>query len=306
MSQEDAKNEYIEQITQAVPTPFPEKKFLVSLARMDLRFFDSPIFTDPEQLKKLMDTIPPFDVETLQSAWNLALCDSDYEFSSVAKKLVLNSQEEKNIFLQFNYCRLQISSIFKEAKRDRLTISQAQEAVKWGKEMKRCRDTLIIANLGLVFSMGRKYSIFSGSDCTELMTEGFGAVMRAVDGFNISRGFKFSTYACRAIIQAMNRTKAKIAKRLQKEFPSSLDITPESKIDHQNYSVEEDLAELRSILSDNKADLNENELVVITERFLGENKKTLEEVGLTLDLTKERVRQIQNKALEKLKVCLVN
>jgi RNA polymerase primary sigma factor len=307
MSLEDKKNEYIEQITKAIPADFPDRDFIVSLSKMDTRHFENPVFSCPAKLAILMSTKPPFTIEFLDSAWNKALCDSNYEYSAIAKKLVLSRKEEKDSFLQFNYCRSRVGLMLKEARQDNFTLAQAQECVRWGREMKRCRDTLVIANLGLVFSMGRKYNIFVGTDISELVTEGFGAIMRAVDGFDVDRGFKFSTYACRSIIQAMNRIKAKTSKRLQREFPSSLDITPESKITEVDQSKEEDLCELRSVLEYNKAELSENERLVIAERYLnGGSKKTLEDVGLVLGLTKERVRQIQNKALEKLKNYMVN
>jgi len=53
-------------------------------------------------------------------------------------------------------------------------------------------------------------------------------------------------------------------------------------------------------MRENAADLNETEQRVIAERF-GEQPKTLEQVGVIVGVTKERIRQIQNKALTKLR-----
>ncbi|MEL6796687.1 MAG: sigma factor-like helix-turn-helix DNA-binding protein, partial [Planctomycetota bacterium] len=65
-------------------------------------------------------------------------------------------------------------------------------------------------------------------------------------------------------------------------------------------------SEVRDIVASNRADLTEVERTVIEHRFgleAGENEKpmTLEQVGQIIGVTKERVRQIQNKAMEKIR-----
>ena len=47
------------------------------------------------------------------------------------------------------------------------------------------------------------------SEFAEIVSEGNMALMRAVDKFSVDRGFKFSTYACRAILKAFSRTAMK-------------------------------------------------------------------------------------------------
>jgi RNA polymerase primary sigma factor len=71
------------------------------------------------------------------------------------------------------------------------------------------------------------------------------------------------------------------------------------------------VAELRSILTENLADLSDVEKKVIQARFALDAEDpeqaramTLEQVGEIIGVTKERVRQIQNKALEKLRQTL--
>ena len=51
--------------------------------------------------------------------------------------------------------------------------------------------------------------------------------------------------------------------------------------------------------------LNDRELKIIRERRLAEDGATLESLGATLGISKERVRQIENRALQKLKVALI-
>jgi RNA polymerase primary sigma factor len=128
-----------------------------------------------------------------------------------------------------------------------------------------------------------------------------------VDKFNVDKGFKFSTYACRAILKGFSRTAQKHT-RYRGRFP--VEFEPEmEKSDWQDRrrDVVEDecIDELKTIVNRNLAELSNVEQTVLRRRFNWEDKQesplTLEEVGKIIGVTKERVRQIQNKALAKIK-----
>jgi RNA polymerase sigma factor (sigma-70 family) len=136
------------------------------------------------------------------------------------------------------------------------------------------------------------------------------ALLRAIDKFNVSKGFKFSTYACRAILKAFSRSGMKNT-RYKQMFPTDFDPALE-KSNHnevKNGDHEDDCAtQVRHIVETNQADLSDVEKAVINHRFALDRDDadqsrplTLEQVGKLVGLTKERVRQIQNKALEKLR-----
>jgi RNA polymerase sigma factor (sigma-70 family) len=133
------------------------------------------------------------------------------------------------------------------------------------------------------------------------------ALMRAVDKFNVDKGFKFSTYACRAILKAFSRTAMK-SSRYKTHFPVEFEPEMEKSDwdDRRRDMVEEDcIDELKQIVDRNLADLSDTEQTVIRRRFNWQQQEdtplTLEEVGKIIGVTKERVRQIQNKALLKIK-----
>ncbi|NJO82849.1 MAG: sigma-70 family RNA polymerase sigma factor [Blastochloris sp.] len=156
-------------------------------------------------------------------------------------------------------------------------------------------------------------------DFADLISEGNLALLRAIDKFDVTRGFKFSTYACRAIIKAFSRFATRRGKRKQ-IFPVEFDPEMEKSdhVERKNAQVEaESVEELRQILRTNAADLSPMEQEILTQRFAVnlENPAintptdqtgplTLNQVGALIGLTKERVRQIQNKAMEKLRAAL--
>src|SRR5688572_33039112 len=147
-------------------------------------------------------------------------------------------------------------------------------------------------------------------DFAEIVSEGNMALIRAVDKFNVDRGFKFSTYACRAILKAFSRTAMK-SSRHKMRFPVEFepDMEKSDWSDRKRDMVEEDcIDELKQIVDRNLADLSNVEETVIRRRFnlqqQDDSPMTLEEVGSVIGVTKERVRQIQNKALAKIRMVM--
>ena len=151
-------------------------------------------------------------------------------------------------------------------------------------------------------------------DFADLVSEGNMALMRSVNKFDCERGFKFSTYACRAILKAFSRQGMKNT-RYRQRFPTEFDSALE-KSDHQETlrtrHERECADEVKHIVLNNSARLSEVELAVIGLRFgittdpdpRARKPKTLEQVGKVVGVTKERVRQIQNKAIKKIRSIL--
>ena len=167
-----------------------------------------------------------------------------------------------------------------------------------------------MANLALVLAMAKRTRM-SEVDFGELVSEGNMALLRAVEKFDAARGFKFSTYACRAILKSFGRFASK-SSRYHNAFPTEFDPAMEKSdyLETRRAGIEQDaVEELQRIIGENRAELSTVERTVIEARFAlnrGQNSQamTLEEVGQVIGVTKERVRQIQNKALEKLRLMI--
>jgi RNA polymerase primary sigma factor len=137
------------------------------------------------------------------------------------------------------------------------------------------------------------------------------ALLRSVDKFDCGRGFKFSTYACRAILKAFSRQGMKLSKYRQR-FPTDFDpaLEKSNHLEVVRGVREKELAEeVKDIVGSNAASLSSVEQTVVEHRFGLDSEElekplTLEQVGQIIGVTKERVRQIQNKALEKIKSIL--
>ncbi len=225
-----------------------------------------------------------------------------------AKRTTLSAQQEKTLFLQYNFARYKLSKLI-EAQNKRKTAPRAQKMVLWYSRALNTRSKLVRANMALVLAMGKRTRI-PNVEFTELISEGNMALLRSVEKFDASRGFKFSTYACRAILKSFNRLATKTG-RYRQHFPTEFDPDLErSDYDVMKHDIQkqDSVEALREIIAKNHANLSQVERTVVVERFaLGTDRRkgrTLAEVGKIVGLTNERVRQIQNLALGKIKAAL--
>ncbi len=260
------------------------------------------IYTDP-------DPVPQPD-----TSWYHPVMDSysDARANKNVKSVLLTAKQERVIFKQFNYARFRVCELRDTiADAEPIDADQARELLRWHHKAEDLRHQIARTNLALVLAMAKRTRM-SEVDFADLVSEGNMALLRAVDKFDVSRGFKFSTYACRAILKAFSRSGVKLS-RYRQMFPTDFDPALERSNHMQTKRAEHEddcVDELKRIIKQNRAELSEIETEVISHRFAidkpaekGEDPKplTLEQVGKIIGVTKERVRQIQNKALEKIR-----
>jgi RNA polymerase sigma factor (sigma-70 family) len=266
-------------------------------------FMDSPIFREPGIEKKLFDEGEP----TLPMvAWYQPTRDEAVDESIAQAPTLMTAAEERLMFLRFNYSKRKLITLQKKMQKEGVTRELAERFLDWHRRFEHFREYLVRTNLALVLAMAKRTRL-GDVDFAEVVSEGNMALIRAVDKFNVDRGFKFSTYACRAILKAFSRTAMK-SSRHKTRFPVEFepDMEKSDWADRKRDMVEEDcIDELKQIVDRNLADLTDVESTVIQRRFNWQQQDdhplTLEEVGQIIGVTKERVRQIQNKALAKIR-----
>ncbi len=234
---------------------------------------------------------------------------------AVGEKLPsLTHDDERQLFRRFNYSRWRVAKILQEFNGKALTPVAARHLLAWEYRVVSVRSIVVKLNMPLVLAMGKRTKL-TNIDFNDLVSEGNMALLRSVEKFDCHRGFKFSTYSCRAILKSFSRVAMRVS-RYRGKFPTEFDPAME-RSDHMDKKradvVEDCVEELKQILISNTAALNDVERVVVRERFaLGPKHggnidaapKTLEQVGHIIGVTKERVRQIQNNALRKIRATL--
>jgi len=290
----------------AMKAPIPRvlRQKVEQLIEESYAFMDSPIFGRKNIEAELFDFEQ--EPELPMVSWYQPTRDEAVDESIAAAPQLMQGGEERLMFLRFNYSKLRLCKLQKLMKKSGMTRKRAEEFVFWHRRFEHFREYLVRTNLALVLAMAKRTRL-GDVDFAEIVSEGNMALIRAVDKFNVDRGFKFSTYACRAILKAFSRTALK-SSRHRTRFPVEFEPEMEKSDwqDRRRDAVEEDcIDELKAIVDRNLADLSSVEETVIRRRFNWKQEEetplTLEEVGQIIGVTKERVRQIQNKALAKIR-----
>jgi RNA polymerase sigma factor (sigma-70 family) len=283
-------------------------------------YVDNELFHEPaeEAERQIFDEAPA--IQQPDTSWYHPVMDnvSDARASKNVGTVLLSAKEERALFLQFNYCRFRVAQLRDQLKdQESIDPDKARELLHWHRKAEQYRDQIAQTNLALVLAMAKRTRM-NEVDFADLVSEGNMALLRSVDKFDVARGFKFSTYACRAILKAFSRAGVKFSKYRQM-FPTDFDPKLEKSdyLEQKRDQEEEDCVdEIRQIVKSNRADLSDIEQEVIEHRFAmrqgqvpqqrSDQPMTLEQVGKIIGVTKERVRQIQNKALEKIRDTLEN
>ncbi|UBH06036.1 hypothetical protein K8P10_001547 [Leucobacter sp. Psy1] len=300
------------------------------------------------------------EVPTVTTAISGATADpvKDY-LKQIGKVALLNAAEEVELAMRIE------AGLFAEEKlaTEKGLPKKLERELKWvARDGQRAKSHLLGANLRLVVSLAKRYT-GRGMQFLDLIQEGNLGLIRAVEKFDYTKGFKFSTYATWWIRQAITRAMADQARTIRipvhmvevinklarvqrqmlqdlgreptpEELSRELDMTPEKVVEVQKYGREpislhtplgeDGDSEFGDLIEDTEAvvpadavgftmlqqqleqlldSLSEREAGVIRMRFgLGDGMpKTLDQIGDTFGVTRERIRQIESKTMAKLR-----
>lgn len=175
---------------------------------------------------------------------------------------------------------------------------------RWAYRWRVIRDYIVEKNLPLVHWIVRRHRP-SSTDEDTYISEASLVLVNAVERFNPWLGYRFSTYASNSIIRAILRLK-KRESRHRTMFPVRHDDLFERPTEPDVVYSEISTKEIDRLLDSKMRGLTSLETRVLNDHFgLGlERKMSFKEIGDTVGLSKERIRQIQNAALHKLRAAL--
>jgi RNA polymerase primary sigma factor len=173
-------------------------------------------------------------------------------------------------------------------------------------QVEAVKQRIIKANLRLVVSIAKKHVGWS-PDFFAVISDGNMSLMRAVENFDYNRGVKFSTYATWAVMKNYARSIP------EERYHSARYVTGQDEVlevvagrptDETSAS---DQQKVRELIETGLSELDEREREIVSSHFgLGgkSGSLTLEQLGRRFGVTKERVRQIERRALSRLRELL--
>ena len=217
---------------------------------------------------------------------------------------LLTREQEQYFFRRMNFRKYQLCELREQLQSGRARRRLLDRLESLMEEITELKNHLIRSNLRLVVSIAKKF-MKQLDGFYELVSDGNVSLMRAVEKFDYRRGNKFSTYASWAILKNFTRTIPAELQRLDRFRTGNDDVFSQSVENRRSFTSDEQVNSVqKGVIRELLCELDGREQKVIAFRYgLGDGlePETLEQVGWRLGVTKERVRQIEVRTLEKLR-----
>jgi RNA polymerase primary sigma factor len=271
------------------------------LCATPVAFMDSPEFHVPNAAKVILG--PPPEVER-KSGRVKAPAGLPAYLASLYSNPLLTREEEGYWFRKMNFLKFLASKVQAKIDPSRPKSADLDELENLLDEAIEVKNFLIRSNLRLVVSIAKK-RLQPGMSFFEMVSDGNMSLMRAIEKFDYTKGNKFSTYSTWAIMKNYARSIPAEHTILDRFRTGNEEIFASSAEKRGVQMADETTnARQRDVITSILGQLDERERSILLHRYglqQGSEPLTLEEVGTRFGVTKERIRQIEARALQKLR-----
>jgi RNA polymerase sigma factor (sigma-70 family) len=278
------------------------------LTKRKLRFIDDPLYHQPDAESAVNAIASAEQLPAAPKAEDLRVPrDLPAYLQDLYRTPLLTPARERAMFLKFNFRKFQFVQARRRLEPQFARVRQLSAMEGYLRRAIETKNEIIRANLRLVVSVARKH-LRPGMNLMELISDGNITLMRAVEGFDIHKGNRFSTYATLALMKGFARSVPLMrsggirAGRTvsQDEMLAELpDLHPDTSGDAM--ITRDQVRQLLSRLNDRERNVLLAHYGIATDGARRIAPATYEEVGQRLGLSKHRVRQIEQAALAKLR-----
>ncbi|MCY2979853.1 MAG: sigma-70 family RNA polymerase sigma factor [Planctomycetota bacterium] len=271
------------------------------ILELPLDYIPNPEFDDPTRVDEIMTNLPVSPELTRKVRAPSGL--PPY-LASLYDVPLLNREQEYHLFRKMNYVKHVAFNLRATLDVKAPLVSLMDQIENLYEQAVVVKNKIVQANLRLVVSIAKRH-VDPNDDFFGLISDGNMSLIRACEKFDYARGNKFSTYASWAIMKNFARTIPDEFRHRDRFRTSSDDVfTAHEDRRADNFSAEIDQAFRTDQIQKILHTLDQREQQIIVRRFGLDHRfepLTLKEVGEEMGVTKERIRQLESRALDKLR-----
>jgi len=270
-----------------------------------LEYIDNDEFREPDARARILDDpalAAPY--ESTPQARRRAPADLPPYLQQLFSLPLLTREGERALFRKMNYLKYLADQSRQRIDPETVRPTELDEIDALLEEANQVKGRITQANLRLVVSIAKRHA-GPAHDFFEIVSDGNISLMRAVDKFDYGRGFKFSTYGSWAIMKNYARSipeQRGHRERYQTGREELLDAIPGPRPDEPDDGF---LPAVRATLDRMLDTLDDRERSILRQRYgLDDEQRepqTLEQIGRRFGVSKERVRQLEARAIARLR-----
>jgi RNA polymerase sigma factor (sigma-70 family) len=269
------------------------------LNKRKIRFIEDPLYRQSDAAAVIADIVSQEEIGLKQAQAEMRVPrDLPPYLRDLYRTPLLSPARERALFLKFNFHKFQFATARRKLEPEFARARDLNRLEQHLRDITNTRNAILQANLRLVVSVARRH-VRPGVSLMELISEGNIILLRAVEGFDIHKGNRFSTYATLALMKGF----AQAVPMMLASHRGSTDTEILSAVpDGRSQSTLEQRID-RDQIAHLLGRLDDREREVLRAHYgLGSDiSATYEQVGAKMGLSKQRVRQIEQAALAKLR-----
>jgi RNA polymerase primary sigma factor len=274
------------------------------LLDLPLAYIDHASFDDEDMEAEILGPMPGAEAYAAAAAKARTSVPKDVppELAPLYEVPLLNREQEAHLFRRMNFLKHQANRLREGIDPSRARTTDLDRLEELIRQAMAVKDQLIRANMRLVASIAKRHA-GQNDNYFELLSDGNLSLIKAVEKFDFSRGNKFSTYASWAIMKNFARSlpEEKVRRdRFLTGYEEMFEAAADSRSDEQEllFAAQRRNQEVSRLLA--LLEPRERRIIELRYGLNGESNHTLEQVGKQLDITKERVRQLEARTMSKL------